>query len=144
PFRNVPDQPGEPVPNFLQVRGEAILATSLPQLLQRGVRPAVAFPAPVTPGQLPKHPLRAAGGLVVLARRQFVAPLTGVEAQRPSLCIEWARPLVVLRVDPTDPPGSPLHDGQANDDDRPAVVLASGLVQADPPFRLVVLIADQQ
>jgi len=44
-FRNVADQRGEAIPEFVQVRGEAILAASLPQSLQRGVRPTVAFPA---------------------------------------------------------------------------------------------------
>src|SRR5437879_5064365 len=82
PFGDVPDQPGEPVPYFVQVRGEAVLATSLPQPLQRGVRPAVAFPDAVVPGQVPQDTLRTAGGLVVLASRQLVAPFTRIEAQR--------------------------------------------------------------
>src|SRR5258708_1702763 len=72
--RNGPNETGEPVPNFAQVRGEAVLATSLSQSRQRGVRPAVAFPTPVVPGQLPQDTLRAAGGLVVLACCQLVAP----------------------------------------------------------------------
>ena len=141
----MPYQPSEPVPDFVEVSGEAVPAAPLPEHFQLGRRPAATFPVPVAPRQLAQDALRAAGGLVVLARRQFVAPQTGVEPERLPLGVEPGGffpgyLLVLRRVEPTDHPRFPLHDGQPDDEDRPAVLFTSGLLQAVPPFGLVVLV----
>src|SRR4051794_31567490 len=101
-FRNVPDELGEPAPDFAHVHGKAVLAAPLPQPFQRCLCPAVMFPTPIVTGQAPQHTLWAADGLVVLAGRQFVAPFARVEAQLPPLRVEPGRLLFVLGVEPTN------------------------------------------
>jgi hypothetical protein len=96
----MPDQWGKPGPDFVQVGCEAVLAAPLSESLHRDDNPAVTFLAPIVPGQLPQDTLRAVDGvvvLVVLAGRQFMASVSGVEPQGLPIGVEAGRLLVVLR-----------------------------------------------
>jgi hypothetical protein len=71
-----------------------------------------------------------------------MAPQAGVETQRGLLAVEPRQFPVVLGLEATHHPTLPLHDCQADNDHHLALVLSAGLLQAGPPLRLVVLVAD--